>query len=525
MRLFWLSSIMLLSVGCGSKTNPAANVEVSTPGPATPGDTPAVDVSTPGADTANTAAGTERDAAEARPDANAALADASPAAAADTSNQATSDATDAAADAMRDKAKVLVETWLGAQNSGDFDGYQALYGKRFTGVKRAGERTRRFDRARWLEDRKRMFSKVMKVEAKDLAIDTTDNGAIILFTQTWESGSFRDVGPKQIVAVVEDGQLRIAREEMLASIIEGGAGEVPDLAAGQYLPVVSSEGFLAVVRGPGDPDKTPHEAPESVVRAQVAFAKMKEQPAAPAKYELFGAAGKVCEVSAGPRGLVARARFHFGQVQTWDGTFDGLDPNKDKVDDKTVAADVMALASGGVHEVDRVDAAACAGATWAREAGAAPATVFGQVDATPFAGKAREALRKLPMWGQIQKDFQADDTIEVKTANWDEWESGVATSAWSAGGGAHFVAISVVSGTGCGTFGASAWATWRVEGDRWTLMTDGDRASDAMTPTSAFDADGDGRPEFTDGDELIQPVGATWKKTRSVKAPDFDCPC
>ncbi|HRE89753.1 MAG TPA: hypothetical protein PK095_11515, partial [Myxococcota bacterium] len=308
-----------------------------------------------------------------------------------------------------------------------------------------------------------------------------------------------------------------------ATVSIGTVSTTTALSATQHLPVVTAEGFVGVVLGMEvDPANVPHESPVSIERGEVAWAKTGQGSGT---YQLFGRTGMVCEVSPSERGLLAQARFHFGQVQTWDGTFDGLDPAKDKVDDATVAREVIDLAGEGVHEVLRVDAAACAGAIWAREKVEAGATIFAEVDAGPFLAKARENLRKTGFWKQVQKDFVADDTVEDKKTNWDEWESAVGASAFSGPDGTTWVAISVTAGTGCGTFGASAWGLWRVSGDEWTLLSDGDNPGEPVLPTAAFDADGDGKPEFSDGQALIQPVGAAWRSTKRVARPDFDCPC
>jgi hypothetical protein len=517
-----------LSIGC-SKKDPApvaAEVaptgtelaEVSQPDQGAPADAAAVapdakaaeDTTAPDAQAASDAA-----LADAAPDTQAsaevAAADAGPAGSPTelTGNEAPSAA--------------LVERWLAAQNGGDFAAYEAQYASRFTGIKRAGERTSRFDRKKWLADRKRMFSRAMKVEVADLRIEPTRGGALVTFTQTWESGSFRDVGPKQLVLVNEGKELKIAREEMLASTIAGASTEGVAFTAAQHLPVVTAEGFVGVVLATSvDPAKVPHEAPVSIERGEVAWAKT---GAGSGTYQLYGRTGLVCEVGPSERGLFAQARFHFGQVQTWDGTFDGLDPAKDKVDDATVAREVLDLAGDGVHEVLRVDAAACSGAIWAREKVEAPAMVFAEVDAAPLLAKAREALRKTGFWKQVQKDFEADDSVEGKKAKWDEWESAVGASAFSGPEGTTWVAISVTAGSGCGTFGASAWALWRVTGDEWTLLSDGDNPGEPVLPTAAFDADADGQPEFSDGQALIQAVGAAWRSTKKVVRPDFDCPC
>ncbi len=107
----------------------------------------------------------------------------------------------------------LLARWLDAQNRGDFAAYQALYARDFTGVRRSGEKVVELDRAAWMRDRARMFKKPMRVAADDVR----SSPSMIELTQTWSSGTYRDRGPKRLTLVNEEGALRIAREEMLAS--------------------------------------------------------------------------------------------------------------------------------------------------------------------------------------------------------------------------------------------------------------------------------------------------------------------
>lgn len=116
-------------------------------------------------------------------------------------------------------AEELVAAWLAAQNSGDFAAYEALYAAELIGIKRVGEKETMFDRKGWLADRRRMFKKKMAVDAAALSVSTRPGFAVALFTQSWSSGSFKDVGPKQLVIVREPGGVRIAREEMLRSTV------------------------------------------------------------------------------------------------------------------------------------------------------------------------------------------------------------------------------------------------------------------------------------------------------------------
>lgn len=118
-------------------------------------------------------------------------------------------------------ATELVERWLDAQNDGDFDAYSALYAERLVGLKRVGDKTTEYDRAAWLEDRKRMFRKPMAVAASDLRVVPKGHGeAELRFRQRWASRSFQDVGEKVLVVQLTDAGLRIGREEMLSSEVQ-----------------------------------------------------------------------------------------------------------------------------------------------------------------------------------------------------------------------------------------------------------------------------------------------------------------
>lgn len=119
-------------------------------------------------------------------------------------------------------AKSLVDTWLKAQNDGDFHTYQTLYAQAFQGIKRVGKRTEPFDRVGWMADRGWMFEppdhgKPMHVEITDVEAEVTDSSAKIRFIQAFSRGNFADKGPKQIDLVIEGREVRIGREEMLQS--------------------------------------------------------------------------------------------------------------------------------------------------------------------------------------------------------------------------------------------------------------------------------------------------------------------
>ncbi|MBL8785923.1 MAG: nuclear transport factor 2 family protein [Deltaproteobacteria bacterium] len=497
-----------------------------------PGPTDATPTETAKADAG---AKVEADAAKAEPDAGAKVEADAAKAEPDAGAKVEADAAKAEADVAKveDVARPLpanveeaaitntLKVWLAAQNAGDFASYSALYAPRFTGVKRAGDRTTRFDRARWLVDRQRMFGKAMKVEASQIEVEPSQVGAVVRFTQAWESGTYKDVGPKQIVFVKTADGLRIAKEEMLASQVEGATDQAAALTAGQFQPIVVSEGFIGVVSAPvADTATLPHKAPVSLQRGRAAYATLDGQPDDKPTFELFGENGKVCDAPARERGLFVDVIHHFGQIQTWNGEND-----EPRLDDAGVAAALLGGNHGGTYEVWKVDADACKGALWARMKGEGASPVLPSIDAAPLAERALKELRKLAAWKAIQKDFDSDETTSALKKPWDTHESTPLTHAWKAADGTTYVSFSVTAGAGCGSFGGSTWGLWRVTGETWTLLTDGTSPGDIQAPTAAADLDGDGRPEFTDGETLIQPVGATWRATISVAPPDYDCPC
>jgi hypothetical protein len=123
----------------------------------------------------------------------------------------------AAAAPTEDQVVDLLRAWVIAQTTGDRAAYEKLYASSFQGVRRSGQKAVTFDRAGWITDRAKMFARPMQVEAGKPAITIADGKALARFVQTWGSGTYRDTGNKEIVVVVEGGEARIAREELIDS--------------------------------------------------------------------------------------------------------------------------------------------------------------------------------------------------------------------------------------------------------------------------------------------------------------------
>ena len=122
----------------------------------------------------------------------------------------------------------LIDNWLAAQNTGSFTKYAALYSKNFVGIRRSGTTTRKFDHDAWLQDRQRMFKKKMQVTLRAPEITLSDTTASIKFEQTWESGAYKDKGEKVLNLALENGGLKIVREEMLFSTVNLVASKVQE---------------------------------------------------------------------------------------------------------------------------------------------------------------------------------------------------------------------------------------------------------------------------------------------------------
>ncbi len=117
------------------------------------------------------------------------------------------------------EAKAVLQTWLQAQNARDFARYATLYAADFQGVRRSGERTVRLNREAWLRDRERMFKAPMSVDADYTQVVTAQDSASVTFVQRWSAGRFADVGQKRMSLRRLGGNLVIASEELLCSLM------------------------------------------------------------------------------------------------------------------------------------------------------------------------------------------------------------------------------------------------------------------------------------------------------------------
>ena len=415
--------------------------------------------------------------------------------------------------------KKVVDAWLAAQNTGDFAAYQALYADKMEGVKRVGPRTWRYDRKGWLDDRARMFKNPMKVEARDLTVRGTALGPSVELVQSFSQGKFSDEGPKQLSLIKTPAGYRIAREEMLRSVVAGAA---PATGASTIFLVVEVDGKShVVIRG---------EAEAAWGKGAIAgpFAgmhryAMQDASAAPPAatwrgraLAVYGADGKRCDATVGTVRLLSGGSPHFGEIQGWDNEMDMGDGHVWSQAERARAIFDMATP----YLVGELAITGDCKPVIAADAAATP-KVFAHAAADPAqAEAARAAFRKLPAYKDIQTEF---------TGNW----SG--TAAWTASPSVDvfgdYVVVSASEGSGCGDFFGELVAVFKNTGGTLALVSD--PADGFLRVDAIVDADGDGKPELIGAindfrmvtAHLTPKAGAGFAPAVEVTFPYNDCGC
>lgn len=420
----------------------------------------------------------------------------------------------------------LVDTWLAAQNGGDVTGYLALYAERFEGVRRSGERAARMDRKGWAADRTKMFAKKMVVTAGDVFISTTESTAQVTFTQTWASGTYKDVGPKLLVVVKEKGALRIAREEMLASTLQG-VKRLPPHPTEDLAFVIQDGGTRIVLDvspqlawGQGAPQLLadavpfPTAVPVNAAKLPVTLATWIGK-----KMRLYGPSGPVCEATVGALSLVGRVIPHFGEEARWHGTGDHAGEGAlSKAQIARAAWDlaVGARPNGVVLAANLANPQGdCKAALWAQPASAPERKVAKAEEAAPaLSKKVLEELRKLSEYKDIQS------TSETKE-RWDlRGKTEVVVMRHPSGKQLAFISANAVEG--CGGFQGNLSAVFEVNGDRLQLAGKPMGVPPEM-PAGVIDP-GDGKLEILFTERLLRGE-AGYDQIDLLPVPFLDCGC
>lgn len=415
-----------------------------------------------------------------------------------------------AAEAVRAR----LDAWLAAQNSGDAAAYTALYARKFTGVKRAGLRTSRFDRAGWIADRVRMFKRPMKVGAQDVGIGVSGATARVRFVQSWQSGSFADVGPKEQIWVREGKAWNIAREEMLRSDVGVAAPSAPASGASGFMVdgyyVLESDTKLEPERplatlAHGDVDTVAR----AVDASQLAPEFRRLQGAALAGYAIDG---KACAGRITGFAVIAALIPHFGQSQEW------------------AALPSAQVANEAWESGKKLLVATTTGCPQARFAvvGAAPGPPVAAPD-PPSADERKQALAALhatPQYKELQTAFLRDDP--KSKSGWESGEGGSLKVEVYRGSQTLISVTAIRDADGCDGFSANLWQLFEAKGSNLVAVS----AALPVVPAFALRNGGhlqiihtDGRWGFGHLAGRIAPRQGLYDKDGELVVPYYDCPC
>jgi molybdate transport system substrate-binding protein len=420
------------------------------------------------------------------------------------------------------KAEVekLVAAWLAAQNGGDFAAYQALYAERFSGIKRVGARSWKFDRKGWFADRGRMFKKAMTVSAEAPEIAVAAGMAVVRFRQTFEQGRFKDAGDKQLVVVETEDGLRIAREEMLRSTVLDGPGSpkatgfaVLDDGA-RWLVV----GDVTGVDTTGTPelgaggDGFTYSVREQVEGLGEAWTKLVGAPVT------VYPSGATCTI-AGYRALTVLSP-HFGTEAEWGGDTDGDGTPDAAALEGTALAEEILSAGGASYLV--ADISGCAGGKDVVGVIGEPGVAFAAADDAALVEQARTKLAATDEYRALQDDYaqsyggqgpwtEADPADEV-------------SDVWRSRDGKHtYVLAGARAGDGCGDFSGALLVLYRV--DKGALVPVGELGGAAFDGAVLVDTNRDGRPEVAAPAALWAWDGHSYASVYELDLGFRDCGC
>ena len=422
----------------------------------------------------------------------------------------------------------LLARWVGAQNGGDFASYSGLYAAKVEGIRRSGPRVRRFDRKGWLGDRRRMFARTMVVKIADLQRTAGRGSATVRLTQTFVSGSYRDVGPKLLVLVRQGGRLVIAREEMLQStLVKADAGAEPSVAS--FAHVVNDGDRRLVIVGEARDDELFFGPPvlgkgdgeiESAWRAVAG----KLVPEAVRRLigqqvVLYRGHAPVCRgVLGDPVGL-ARADLHFSTTQQWVAE---ETPNAQR------AQEIWSVTGQDHHLALRVTTERpCADrADWARLASLPlPFAAAAQDAPEPLAQRARAALQGLPRYQQLQREYQ--ETEEGKRGG--AWPATTTVSVFPpTPNGRRLLWVQALRSDGCADFSGNISALYQLVGSSLVRVSEVNEG--ALTPGTLLQLAPGQEPHLYYQDDLntglLQAEGAFWRsRVRTLSVQNFDCSC
>ena len=408
-----------------------------------------------------------------------------------------------------------VQEWLLFQNKGDFESYQTLYAKKFMGVKRSGQRETRFTREGWLLDREKMFGQKFEVNVDDIETLNTKTSGVASFTQFWKSKRFEDKGPKRLSFVLEDGAVKISREEMLESFIVSEKGKRKNTFYFMYEgSLILDQATVPKKRGAILDFKSKEQGEVMVSYASVSESELEDDILAFKNKKIV--VNESCAATITGFRLISRVDVHFLTDQDWDCTYDEDDDECKKASDERIGSDLYDL--GKKHVVADLDKK-CDG-NFARLESAPKMVLSEKIDDKKSIQKVKSAFASLP-------DVLEAAKLTEEGEDW--WKSKIKINLFKLPSSGQIIASAYAKDRNDCVNYPSVWQVWELK--RKTLIPISQSGLYAPNELiEVLDTDGDGRLDILKSSGLNGPAydllrGQKLREKIRFGYNDFDCPC
>lgn len=430
-------------------------------------------------------------------------------------------------------AERFIEHWLAVQNEHDFAAYSALYAPRFSGIKRVGGYSKRFDRSAWLRDRQAMFRDGVVVRAAQLQLSGSAGAVRAVFTQDFVAPGFHDTGTKELILLAQPAGFAISREEMLASrLTEPAPASASD---GTVLAFHRDGAVLAWHFGlslAGEPRLLPRGASDMYdVASPIEPAALSKETRAwlGRTLTVYTKNGAVCQGMVTRFELRVSALPHFGMQQAWAG--EGGLP---KAPPAQIAAEIWGIARDDERFVVGVLDHECHGVWVVTQA--RPFTLASAPSAA-LRERALSAFKTLPGYAALQARFAKDaqGTSTDPAQPWETLDGVLNVVEVRSSPTASLLVVAASGGTGCAEFGGNLSAIWKVSGSSatptLTLRGVFKDAPGLLQVNGAVDQNADGTlellagPGANDAISVLRLAASGYESTTLLTISNWDCGC
>ncbi len=411
----------------------------------------------------------------------------------------------------REGVESTLETWLDAQNEGDFVSYMDTYAPSMIGINRAQEQRIEYNRAGWEKERSRIFEREMAVEISNIEIRVGETVAVIDFEQTSTSGSFKDTGPRRLVLESTQAGPRIIREEILAPtrLKDGAENEdADDFTAMKVGQVIFDRYFVVETEVDDSWAKGRARQAEGILAYKAV--RYQALPDRLRRYQrlsvlAFTASNTTCERTVSHLRLIARAQIPRGEKELviQDDAKRGVETLYE-----------MAGREGVVLAAEFNEPCLGAVAATARQSERFEVREAEPVDEIDEA--IRLAFRSLGLWQKLQEDFESRGGTGF-------WDGGLVGYRFRTERVMYFV-VEAEAGAGCGEFRGELFAVFRLNGEEPIALTP-EGMPGVFRPLIALSFLDEKAAILISRKKMVGKIGSEWEVIQDLTPPSYVCPC